>query len=211
MYIHLFLTRIVFVFLHTEIRKESDKYLDDTCIQQVHSPGYESVTKDQTSQRTISKFLFSDPITDLMHGRMSFVIKEMFRRKEVNVRVRRESSLFQIEKAHILKELASLHHRAFPVLLTIANESIPRHLNTVNERLAGFLASRERTTHQPPISFRKLHLYPAVMVESSLVKDICDRKSSTVETQQLHPNSPGRDTNSLPRSRSVSRHATFLP
>ena len=204
-------TVIVFLFFHTEIRKDSDNFVNDTCRQQVHSPGYESVPKDQTSQHTISKFLFNDPITELMHGRVSFVIKGMFRIKEVNLRVRRESNLFQIEKAHILQELASLHHRAFPVLLTIDNEGIPRHLNTVNERLAGFLASRERTTHQPPISFRKLPLYPAVMVESSLVKDNYDRKLSTMETQQLHPNSPGRVTNNFPRSRSVSRHVTLLP
>ena len=190
--------------------KESDNCLDDTCIKQVHSPGYESVTEDQTSQRTISKFFFNDPITGLKYQRMSFVIKGMFGRKEVNVRVRRESNLFQIEKAHILRELAGLHHRAFPILLTIDKEGVPRHLNTVNERLAGFLASRERITHQPPISFRKLHLYPSVMVESSLVKDNCDHKLSTLEIQQLQPNSPGRATNSLPCSCSVSRHATLL-
>ena len=166
-----FLTRIVFFFLHVDT---------DT-----HT-GYESVIKDTT------QFLFNQIIADLKYGRMSSVIKGMFRRKEVIVRVRRESNLFQIKKAHILQELASLHQGAFPVLLTFDNESIPYQLNTVNERLAGLLASRERITHQPSISFRKLHLYPAVLVESSLLKDNCDGKLSSIESQQLQPNSPGR-------------------
>lgn len=121
---------------------------------------------------------------------MSFVIKGMFRKEEVNISVRHESKLFQIKKAQILQELASLHRRAFPVLLTFDKESIPRHLSTVDERLASFLASRERIRHQPSISFHKLHLHPAVMVESSLLKDKCDHKLSTMEPQQLRPYSP---------------------
>ena len=171
-----FLTRIVFFFLHVDTDTDT---------------GYESVIKDTTS-KYLSKFLFNQIIADLKYGRMSSIIKGMFRRKEVNVRVRHGSNFFHIKKAHILQELESLHQRAFPVLLTFDNESIPRHLNTVNGRLAGLLASRERITHQPSISFRKLHLYPAALVESSLLKDNCDGKLSSMESQQLQPNSPGR-------------------
>ncbi|XP_068726166.1 uncharacterized protein [Montipora capricornis] len=75
--------------------------------------------------------------------------------------------------------------------LAIGSKNIPCHLHTVNER---FLVLRESITRQPTMSFCKLHPYPDVLKESSLVKNNKGFISKTVASKQRHWNQLNEDT-----------------
>ncbi|XP_068676592.1 uncharacterized protein [Montipora foliosa] len=74
--------------------------------------------------------------------------------------------------------------------LAIGSKNIPCHLHTVNER---FLVLRESITRQPTMSFCKLHPYPDVLKESSLVKNNKGFISKTVASKQCHWNQLNED------------------
>ncbi|XP_068727274.1 uncharacterized protein [Montipora capricornis] len=74
--------------------------------------------------------------------------------------------------------------------LAIGSKNIPCHLHTVNER---FLVLRESITRQPTMSFCKLHPYPDVLKESSLVKNNKGLISNTVASKQRHWNQLNED------------------